>query len=253
MEPIIFTQYEKISDDLYFLGKYVVLRFNVGLAYYKDGKRNFFHREYEYEKERENVVSIKRTYDYYLSLENINPARKEFIMITPKEFPRFREAIHTAADWFRDKKYSKLFVSSKGKLVVTSPIPVCEINSFPQGKYIKIEPVVITVGAANADNIPGVCITLSDPNNYIYLNVDTLIGLEYTVDCVNMIQMAQSMLASLPSEPINRTSIGITTTRTSFEEQRAKIIDQKNNIDNPTNKSNIQGRFIGQKRRLEDL
>ena len=252
MEPINFMQYERISDDLYFLSKNVVLRFNVALASYnKDGKRVFFHKEYLYEKDSNNVVSIKRNYDFYVSLENLSPDQKEFIMIRAKDFPKFKNAIHVAADWFRDKKYSKLFATTKGKLILTSPIPTCEINSLSQGKYIKIEPTIITLGFASDDNIPGICITLSDPNNYVNLNVDTLIGLEYVVDCINMIQMAQTMIASIPMEAINRYDINnntqIQNKVTSMQARRSTIADRS-----ASGINGIEGRFIG-KPKLEGL
>ena len=252
MEPIRFMQYERISDDLYFLGNNVVLKFNVGLSYYKDGKRNFYHREYQYEKEHENVVSIKRSYDYYLSLENTSRDKKEFIMISPKDFPRFREAIQVVVSWFRDERFSKLFVSKKGKLILTSPIPTCEINGLPQGKYIKIDPVVIDIGVANDDKYPGISIELSDPNNYVNISVDTLIGFDYILSCVNMIQMAQSMLAALPV-PMGTNRFNISDSPYGKNESAATI--RNNNIDSKAQNGakGIQGRFIGQTNKLEGL
>lgn len=246
MEPIQFIKYDRITDDLYYLGKNVVLKFTVGLAYYKDGERYFFHNEYEYQRENQNVVSIKRRYDYYLALENSSIENKEFIIIAPKDFIKFRKAIQTALSWFQDTKYSKLYATNKGKLIMTSPIPSCEINSFPGGKYIKLDPVIIDFGIAKEDKQPGVCLTLSDPNNYVNMSVDTLTGLDYILSCVNMISMAQSMISAIPLDtPINRNNL----INSPIGKNTNKKMESKPLNDVKT----IEGRFIGQSNSMESL
>ena len=248
MNPIEFMNYERICDDLYFLGNNVVLRFNVGLASYKDGTRYFFHKEYEYQKEGRNVVTIKRSYNYYLTLEHTES--KESIMITARDYPKLKSAIHTALSWFQDKKYDKLYVTVKGKLTMTSPIPSCEINSFPAGKYIIIEPIIIDRGVANDDKQPGVRIYLSDTNYYVNMSVDNLTGLGYIIDSINMIQMAQTMIASLPSDfNINRRVIDSKPV-SYFQREQLNKIDSNNSVEGV---KTVNGRFIGGKSRLEDL
>lgn len=245
MEPLQFLNYERICDDLYYLGKSVVLRFNVGLASYKDGTRYFFHKEYEYQKERKNVVTVKRNYDFFLTLENLE--NKESVMIRARDFPKLRTAIQVALTWFQDKKYAKLYATNKGKLIMTSPIPTCEINSLPCGKFIKIDPIIIDSGIANDDKQPGICIIFGDANNYVNMTVDNLIGLDYILSCVNMVQMAQIMIASLPMDhEVNRRVMD----PPSYKSIVNYRID-KNNNQSETN--GIEGRFIGGKSKLEDL
>lgn len=245
MEPIEFLNYDRICDDLYYLNKHVVLRFNVGLASYRDGTRYFFHKEYEYQKERRNVVTIRRSYDYFLSLENIET--KESIMILPKDYVKFRTAFQVALSWFQDKKYAKLYVTNKGKLMMTSPIPSCEINSLPVGKYLRLDPIIIDKGIANDDKIPGVAITMGDPNNYVNISVDSLSALTYIIDCVNMVQMAQTMIASIPIDhEINRKMMG-------GASRIDRIAYKVDNANKPAETSSIEGRFIGGKSKLEDL
>ena len=66
-------------------------------------------------------------------------AGKEQVMIGPRDFIRFRELIETCVSLFTNEKYKKLFVEHKKKLILTSPIPSCEIAGLPAGKYIKCE------------------------------------------------------------------------------------------------------------------
>ena len=253
MEPIQFLQYERMSDDLYYLGKNVVLRFNLGLASYKDGKRYFFHKEYDYEKNGNRVVTIKRTYDYYLSLENIsdNGSGKEFIIIGVKDFLRFKASIETCITWFTDKKFKNLFVQNKNNLILTSPIPTCELNGLPSGKYIKYDPVVIEYGQTIDDKQPGVAVTLSNPNNFVEMNVDTLMGLYYIIKDFNMLLMAQGMLAYLaPPANCNRYSVGDGTQVNYYKNIRIKQLDQ-----NREKVSGIEGRRVKkpEKNNLEAL
>ena len=133
---------------------------------------------------------------------------------------------------------------------MTSPIPSCEINSFPAGKYIIIEPIIIDRGVANDDKQPGVRIYLSDTNYYVNMSVDNLTGLGYIIDSINMIQMAQTMIASLPSDfNINRRVIDSKPV-SYFQREQLNKIDSNNSVEGV---KTVNGRFIGGKSRLEDL
>lgn len=251
MEPIEFLNYERMSDDLYYLGPNVVLRFNVGLASYRDGKRYFFHREFEYEKNGSKVTTIRRSYDYYLSLENLTDKGdgKEYIIICVRDYYRFKSCIEECIKWFTDKKYKSLFVQSDNNLVVAPPIPNIEINSLPGGKYIRCDPAVIEYGQTINDKQPGVAITLSNPNNFVNMTLDNLMGLYYIISNVNMVMMAQNMLAYL-SPPIscNRININDGTSSNYYKNLR-----QEQSFKTQKDISGIIGRRIKPRKDLESL
>ena len=212
MEPVQFMRYERLSDDVYWLNKNFVVRFNVNLVYYdKNGKRQFFHKEYEYEKNGNKVVTLKRSYDYYISIENIADygAGKEYIIITNKEFIKFQQMIKSCINWFNDDKYKNLFVEKRKKLTLTSPIPTSELNGLPGGKYIRCDPVVLDFGGTTSiSQQPGICITLSNPNIFTNITIDTLMGLWYTIKDLQMLPMAQNLLNYLVStSSVNRFNI----------------------------------------------
>lgn len=197
IEPMEFFKIDKISDDVYAIGPNVILKFNVSLSKISNGKRYHFHKEYEYPTKgipnQPTLVTIKRSFDYYLSIENMqkdNNGNKTFIRIGPQEYMLFRNGLEQAISWFTDNRYSKLFAHDKGKLILVAPIPECRISNLPMQKYIEIIPTIIDKGIANADKEPGVRIILGDPSSYIDINLDRLMGLYYTISGFNMYQAA---------------------------------------------------------------
>jgi len=263
MEPVVFMTYEKMSDDLMYLSNNVVLRFNINLASYnKDGKRSFFHKEYEYKKNGSTVTTLRRHYDYFLTIENVSVTEtglKEFIIISIKDFLRFKTSIETCVKWFQDDKYKNLYAMKKHELIMTSPIPTCELNGLPMGKYIKYDPIIIDNGLALNDKKPGIAITLSNPNNFIMIDVDTLMGLYYIIKDLNMISMAQSMLSYLaPQYPINRVNMNTYTSVPSGRFINPNADDNSKEIKNIQNGNNndirsTEGRRITPKKEMKDL
>ena len=173
IEPMEFFKIDKVSDDVYAIGPNVILKFNVSLSKTSQGKRYHFHKEYEYPSKdikNQNLVTIKRSFDYYLSIENMQKdsnGNKLFIRIGPQEYMLFKKGLEEAISWFTDSKYAKLFARDKGKLVLVSPIPEFKIPNLPLRNYIEFTPIIIERGMAEADKEPGVRITLSDLSKFI--------------------------------------------------------------------------------------
>lgn len=205
IDPIEFEKYDKISDSIYAIGFNCSLRFNVILSKGYNGKRYPFHKEFEYQSKYTDgppmIVTMKRDYDYYLSIENNSkPERtaKAFIRIGPAEFYLLKNGVDTAVSWFRDKRYEKLYQMDGNKLIITRPIPDYTVGNLPMGKYIKFTPGVQQKGTSEYDVEPVVSMELSDSLNIVQMSVDKLMGLEYTLSNFNMVLCAQSMLAYLP-------------------------------------------------------
>ena len=202
-EPMEFFKIDKISDDVYAIGPNIVLKFNVSLSKVNNGKRYHFHKEYEYPSkgipDQQSLVTIKRSFDYYLSIENMqkdNNGNKLFIRIGAQEYMLFKKGLEDSIAWFTDSKYSKLFARDKGKLILTSPIPEIRLSHLPMDKYININPVIVDRGIANDDKEPGIRLTFGDANSssYVDITLDRMMGLYYTISCFNMYQAALIMI-----------------------------------------------------------
>ena len=113
----IHDDYEKVTDDLMYLGYSVdlkcgyVLRFNVILAKAtKDGKRIPVHTEYRYETRKyTNALAgntMRRHIDFYMSIEALykdSSGNKDFVMIKMQDMIYLRSQLKIAMSWFTDK------------------------------------------------------------------------------------------------------------------------------------------------------
>lgn len=239
IEPMEFLKVDKISDEVYAIGPNVVLKFNVSLSKISNGKRYHFHKEYEYPSkglsDQPTLVTIKRSFDYYLSIENSQKdlnGNKVFIRIGAQEYMIFKKGLEEAIAWFTDKKYSNLFVTNNGKLTIAAPIPEFRIANLPMQKYIEFLPIIIDRGVASTDKTPGIRIILSDQSSYIDITLDRLMGLYYIISCFNMYEAALSMVNYL-----QRPEFG--TGRFSMDSSYKSRVD-----DQPRRYSASEGRFI---------
>lgn len=201
IEPLEFFKIDKISDDVYVIAQNVILRFNVSLSKISNGKRYHFHKEYEYspknKTDQQSLVTIKRSFDYYLSIENMqkdNNGNKLFIRIGPQEYMLFKRALETAISWFTDQKYKNLFAIDRGKLILTTVDAKCSISNLPMNKYMELYPTIIDHGISNADKEPGIEILFGDPQTTVQINLDRLMGLYYLISGFNMYQSAITVL-----------------------------------------------------------
>lgn len=215
IDPMEFIKYDKVTDDVFILGPNVVLRFNVSLSKITpEGKRYHFYKEFEYPSKAHDgstLVVIKRSYDYYLSIENVQKDRsgdKVFIRIGTQDFYRFKCQIDKAVSWFTDPQYQGLYVKSHGKLTLTGNIPESLVGGYPQGKFIRIVPTVIDKGEGKDRLEQGVEVDLSDYENYVLINLDKLFNLQFFLSTFNMYMAGQNLVNYLGSySGVNRFSI----------------------------------------------
>lgn len=200
IEPMEFFKVDKISDDVYAIAPNIILKFNVSLSKVSNGKRYHYHKEYEYptsNREFPSLVTIKRSFDYYLSIENQQKdsgGNKLFIRIGPQEYFMIKNGLERVISWFNSSEYRNLFVTDKGKLIMTAPIPSHRIEPLPMQKYIEFTPTIIDKGIANADKSPGIMVEFGDPSNRVNITLDKLMGLYYIISCFNMYQAALSIV-----------------------------------------------------------
>jgi hypothetical protein len=176
-----YLMYDKIKDDVYVLGTNAILRFSVTLSKYSGSNRYHYYKEFAYNRGNTPIVSIQRSFDAYLSIENISkPAYggdKAFIRIGPAEQFYLYRMLQEAFSWFTDEKYSDLFIRAGGKLTIAAGnIPVSTINNLPQNKFLTLYPIVIDKGLGIDMLERGVRLVLSDEDNFVDMDFNHLVG-----------------------------------------------------------------------------
>lgn len=199
-EPIQLIKCEKISDDIFHMGRCLMIRISVNLAKTVNGSRYFFYKEYEYQLNKAKKVSIKRGFDYYISIEEVVKPKnrdKVFIRIGPSEYYGFMNLIQEAMKWFSGSKYSKLYAKKGAELVFASPtIPSKTLSGLPMGISITLAPDIMDTGK---EFKPSVKIIIDTGKEYVdqYMTVDNLFGIYGALVNYNMFMSAQTMVASL--------------------------------------------------------
>lgn len=198
--PIIFhEQYEKISDDIMYLGTNTILRMNVILAKkLDDGRRYPYHKEYMYETNKyidtKNILTLRRGFDYYLSIENIKSlynTEKEFIMIRVQDMIFIRQQLKIVYKWFVSDNCN-VFAISDNKLIILDKVQPIVICGLASQKYISFEPTIIQYDDDNM--IQGIRVHLSSDNNYVDMTIDRFMGFLYIINTINLYESAQLIL-----------------------------------------------------------
>lgn len=221
-----YLKFDRISDDVFAISPSVVLKFTVSLSKISGGKRYHYHKEYEYPNKTINkpLVSIKRSFDYYLSFESnqkMDDGNKLFVRIGAQEILRLISSMDEVVRWFNDKAYEKLFIVDRtGKLIMAPPIPKdIIVANLPMDKYIIFSPTIVDKGVANADKEPGVKITFGSPETCIDITLDKFMGLKYTISNFNLYQSAAILINYIgrPESSINRYVIGQDSIHTMYQ------------------------------------
>lgn len=188
---IEYVDYDKITDDMMYLGNNVNMRFNVLLSKKfsnTENIRKFFHSEYRYASKYDDTlagVTIKRTFPYYISIDVGGENWDRSVMIRIQDIILLREITSMASKWIMDDT----FEIKDGKLVChrknTLKMPL------PDNKYLWFDPVIIEW---NGVQNQGIRITISDPAIYVDMVSDSFLGFKYLIDTVDMFGYAQNML-----------------------------------------------------------
>lgn len=199
IDPVKFDDYEKITDDVYQISNNLILRFCVVLNKLNlKNNRVSFHKEFKYtNKTGDTVITLRRRFEYFFTLENLFRTAddtKTYIVITVQDYYLVLDAIKEAVSWFRDKKWSNLFVLDNGILRVTNPAPSVTVSPLAMNKWLKFEPCVIDSIRTSSESEPGILITLGDSNNYVKVTLSKFMGLYYIFNKFNMFESAQMMI-----------------------------------------------------------
>ncbi len=183
-----YLDYDKISDDLCWLGNSVIVRMNVKLSRKKDNKRYHFHKEFGYSTQLidyPQLYTIRRSFDYYISLEHLQS--KENVMITIRDMFLIRMKVTEVYGWFSDNT----FAIKKKKLIILNR-KKCIIDSLVCKKTLIFEPIVIE----NEDGVqqPGIRMTMGSPDVYTEFNSSVLSGFLYIISQIDMYNAAQNLI-----------------------------------------------------------
>lgn len=189
-------QYEKLVDEVYYLGGNVILKMNVVLNRRKEDGTSFnYHNEYMYDSEKytnhNKLITMKRCFDYFLTLENAKQydVEKESIMIRPQDYYNIQYNLSAIQKWF---EIQDMYAVKDNKLYLINPPNPITISNLAGGKKILIEATVISY-----ENIQyeGVRIYLNNTNNYADITMDRLMGFIYIMNTIDMYGAAQHMVS----------------------------------------------------------
>lgn len=184
--------YDKISDDICYLGNLIYLRFNVILAKKsKEGQRIFFQRDSKYPSKYmnyEKVITMRRNFDYYLTFEKVDDFSSS-TMITAKDIILLRIKTKEVISWFSNGVFQ---IKNEDITIIRKPQPVI-IDTLAGGKSIIFEPVICIDSITNLQQM-GVRITIGNDSAFADINVDKFYEIYYHIHSINMYECAVGLL-----------------------------------------------------------
>ena len=245
-EPFEIIKFEKISDDVVHIGRNYIIKINANLAKTVNDKRYLFYKEFEYTINGHARTSIKRGFDYYLSIESLTKnanGDRAFVRIGVTEYYSFMKAIMDVMNWFTDKKYANVFAKKNNELILTANRPATRyVYGLPQNKFLSFELIVLEGYITQ----PGVRITVGSEDMYTDVPADAIFGIYGALVNFNMFMSAQTMVSSL-GIPLgtNRINLNDSNKNNSLPTESEKVSIQKT--------SSIEGRRIGGITSITDL
>lgn len=185
---VSFYDYEKMSDDLLYLGNGIMFRMNVSLAKKdKNGMRDHFHKEYKYSSkypDKDKVITLRRSFDYYLSMD-VKENYEKSIIIREKDIMVFQYRIPEVIKWF-----SELFKIKNKKLVIQGKYNSVTIPNL-NNKTLQFDPTVISYPDGTYKE--GIRFTF-DPELSTDVDIDKFMHFTYLINTINLYQSASTML-----------------------------------------------------------
>lgn len=203
VKPIIFTDYNKISDTLLWLQdnnmKYQ-LKFNVILNK-KDSNNKSFHTEFKIYNNNTNSesLSIKREYKYFYSLEKVNGDFLDNILLRSNDIEILKILITKKIyPWYFDSMNSIYGIDNNNNLCIKKKVrPVNLILS--DTSYIKFTPCVYCYG--NEDFKQGTRIEINNYKNIFDIPIDIFLQFCSIILNTDMVNAAMNMINYVKSKP----------------------------------------------------
>lgn len=189
---VSYFDYDKISDDVYYLGNFMTLRLNVSLnTTDKEGYKSSFHKEFRYDSNKYldavKMITMRRSFDYYLTLEKTD--NKELSpMIRVQDMFLVQAKVNEALTWFN----SGVFGTKRNKLYIVNKPESIIITGLVGNKSIMFDPVIIDYD--EGVQTQGIRITLTETYCYSDISIDRFYGFAYIINNINMYESAQLLL-----------------------------------------------------------
>ena len=191
MNGIEYIDYDKISDDLCWLGSKCIVRMVVKLANKgKDGNRYHFHKEFKYDTNyanKKDAITIRRSFEYYISIDSLDN-KNHSIIITPKDMILLRMQLSEVFKWF----YDKTFAMKNNRMIILEKKKPVTVDGLLGKKSLIFEPIIHTDWEEKQSK--GVRITLSDSDVFTDVPVDVFAGFMYIINSIDMYTAAQNMI-----------------------------------------------------------
>lgn len=185
-------EYDSISDKLMWFNNEFFLAFTVKLARKdREGNRSYFHREYSYPSQYpgvENAVSIKRYYDYFLSIESLRD-KYVYIQIRVNDMIMLKSILSNIVNRLLDDSQ---WVIKNERLHLKGSAQPLVLPNLVMNKWISFECTPLLDLSDSWSK--GVRIGLSDQSRYIDVNIDQFMGFVYIIDSFNMVQQSAIMI-----------------------------------------------------------
>lgn len=188
VQGMTYLDYDKISDDLCWLGNSVVVRMNVKLSRKKDNKRFHFHKEFGYQTQlldNPQLYTIRRSFDYYISIDHLQS--KESVMITIRDILLLRMKVAEVYNWFSDGTFA-----IKNKKLIILDRKQCIVDGLLCKKQMLFEPIILE--DEDGTQQPGVRLTIGSPDVYSDFSSSVLGGFIYLINQIDMFTAAQNMI-----------------------------------------------------------
>lgn len=193
VDPILFDDYDKITDLVYELGSKTLLELVVTLSRKneKTNDRYHYHKEFKYESRycQHKLASIKRSFDYYLILSKFD-VKGSGVMIRVQDMYLILNKFNEALKWFTSGIYGK---RKSNELYIKETQSSILIPGLPAQKYIQLDPIVIVWENTGAQS-QGIRITLGDPSVFSDVTIDRFYGLVYILGNLDLYGCAQNMI-----------------------------------------------------------
>lgn len=198
-EHIVYEDIETISDIVMHLGYSTYLKMNVRLGHKdKDNERQTFAKGYiissdRYKYPSPQVLSIKRNFDYYLTIEQWdNPDL--YMQIRPAKMLIVQHVFKEASKWLLDPD---LWKQENNKVVLAKHVdPISIPDMQPDNKTITLSPIPIEFNNGYYDR--GIRLTIGNIDNFVDIAVDNYMGLIYCLSTIDMYGAAVAMINSIP-------------------------------------------------------
>lgn len=198
MTSVQFTDYDRITDNIYYLSENLSLNFTVTLSRKNmNNERVFFHYETEYTSKYigENIArAVKRIMSFYFTIDNKNDFGNGLILkVNDVAILNMIIQHQLLPHYFGNKRIYKII---DNRLVIKGEFePI--VYAQNEYKFLSFTPIVCEYEDGSFKE--GVRITVN--SEYVDIDIDRFMGFYYLLKNTDMYSVACSMVAYIKSAP----------------------------------------------------